>query len=367
METNIGSYIKSARLSVGLGQREMARLIDVSPSYLNEIENSKRLSPSLDLLERIRSVLEVDDEKYDDLAALSRKKLPSDVYKYLFENNSIVNLVRTIRNLGLSDGKIHELKDLIASENCSAIVVAAGSGAQLFEIDRDTPYCMKIFNGKTVLEHQLDAYEANGVTQISVVRGFQKEKINLEGLKYYDNDDYENNNVLNSLFFAEQEIEGNVIISYSDIMFSSEVVKRLLGSNADIAIVVDVNLTDRYLNRDSKTIHDAENVIFDANLNVADIGKFKILPGYVFGEFIGMIKLSPRGAEVFKRNFNRSKSLFWDKPYQRAKTFQKAYITDFLKDMIELGIAVQAVIIEKGWQEIVTNEDFETAILILEN
>ena len=81
METNIGSYIRLARLSAGLGQREMARLIDVSPSYLNEIENSKRLSPSLDLLERIRSVLDVDDDKYNDLAALSRKKLPSDVYK----------------------------------------------------------------------------------------------------------------------------------------------------------------------------------------------------------------------------------------------------------------------------------------------
>ena len=143
--------------------------------------------------------------------------------------------------------------------------------------------------------------------------------------------------------------------------------KRLLASNSDISIIVDVNLTNRYLNRDITSVHAAENVIFDANLNVIDIGKIEPSPGDVFDEFIGLIKLSLRGSEILKRNFSRAKSLFWDKPYQRSETFQKAYITDILKDMIELGVSVQAVIIEQGWQEIVTNEDFKTAIERLEN
>ena len=80
-----------------------------------------------------------------------------------------------------------------------------------------------------------------------------------------------------------------------------------------------------------------------------------------------MMKLSPRGAEIIKLHFNRAKQIFWDRPFQRAETFQKAYITDILKDMIQLGVSVQAVIIEKGWQEIVTREDFTTAVMRLEN
>ena len=74
----------------------------------------------------------------------------------------------------------------------------------------------------------------------------------------------------------------------------------------------------------------------------------------VHGEFIGMMKLSPKGAEVFKRHFHRAKEVFWDKPFQKAATFQNAYITDILKDMTDFGVPINTVIIERGWQEIDT-------------
>ena len=68
---------------------------------------------------------------------------------------------------------------------------------------------------KNLLQHQIDAYADAGIKRLSIVRGYKKEKINLKNIKYYDNDEYENNNILNSLFYAEKEISGNVIISYS--------------------------------------------------------------------------------------------------------------------------------------------------------
>ena len=136
---------------------------------------------------------------------------------------------------------------------------------------------------------------------------------------------------------------------------------RLLESNADISIVVDVDWRGRYESRADHPVEEAENVIFDANHLVVDIGKIMTSSNDVHGEFIGMMKLTPRGAEIFKRHFHRAKELFWDKPYQRAATFQKAYITDILKDMSELGVHIQTVIIEQGWQEIDTIEDFKNA------
>ena len=47
------------------------------------------------------------------------------------------------------------------------------------------------------MEHQLDAYNINGISDISVIRGYKKEKINIAGLNYFENTDFENNNILN--------------------------------------------------------------------------------------------------------------------------------------------------------------------------
>ena len=82
----------------------------------------------------------------------------------------------------------------------------------------------------------------------------------------------------------------------------------------------------------------------------------------VHGEFIGMIKLSNRGTEIFKEHFHRLKKIYWNKPFQRAKIFQKAYLTDFIQELVDIGIKVHCVIIESGWKEIDTVEDYKKAI-----
>ena len=45
------------------------------------------------------------------------------------------------------------------------------------------------------------------------------------------------NNILNSIFYGEELINGNIIIAYSDILFESNVVKRLLEAEHDISVV----------------------------------------------------------------------------------------------------------------------------------
>ena len=144
--------------------------------------------------------------------------------------------------------------------------------------------------------------------------------------------------------------------------FEPHVVGRL-ESNADISIVVDVDWKGSYEHRSEHPIEEAENVIFDANHNVTDIGKILTSPGDVHGEFIGMLKLTPRGAEIFKEHFKRAKTLFWDKPFHRAASFQNAYITDFMKDMVDLGVPIHSVLIEQGWLEIDTAQDLKHAAL----
>ena len=102
--------------------------------------------------------------------------------------------------------------------------------------------------------------------------------------------------------------------------------------------------------------------IFNSNNEVIKIGKIATEKQEVHGEFIGMMKLSHRGAEIFKQNFHRVKKLYWNKPFQRAKTFQNAYLTDMIQELVDIGIKVHCVIIERGWKEIDTVEDYQKAL-----
>jgi len=259
------------------------------------------------------------------------------------------------------------VKDLVSSINVKSIIIAAGLGSRLKGYTEALPKCMLMFGEKTLLERQLEVYKDCGIKDISVVRGFKKEKINYKGLNYYDNTDYHNNNILNSLFYAEEAISGNVVISYSDILFDTSVVSRLLESNADISIVVDIDWRGYYIGRQDHPVEEAEKVIFDANNEVLKIGKVITTKQDVYGEFIGMLKLSPRGSEIIKLHFNRAKKIFWDKPFQRSQTFQKAYITDLIQDMVDMGVSIHCVIIERGWKEIDTVEDYEKALIEFED
>ena len=75
-----------------------------------------------------------------------------------------------------------------------------------------------------------------------------------------------------------------------------------------------------------------------------------------------MIKLTHKGTEIFKKNFHRVKKLYWSKPFQRAKTFQNAYLTDMIQELVDIGIKVHCVIIKKGWKEIDTVEDYQKSL-----
>lgn len=337
-------------------------MLGISAAYLNDIEKEKRPAPRPELVKSISDILDADTEKISDLVGQSRNTIPPDVEKIVIQRPETVPLLRAIGNYGLKGKEIMEITESMMASNTKVLIVAAGMGVRMKGHTEDKPKCMVEFSGKTLLQRQLDAYRDCGLNNISLVRGYKKEKIDIEGLTYYENSDFENNNILNSIFYGEDTIDGHVIIAYSDILFEGHVVERLLHSDNDISIVVDIDWRGYYEGRRDHPIEEAENVIFDADNAVLDIGKILTKKDDVHGEFIGMMKLTPRGADIFKRHFHRAKSLFWDKPFQRAKTFQVAYLTDMIQEMVDLGVPIHCVIIERGWKEIDTVEDYQKAL-----
>jgi len=358
-----GSYIRKLRTERKIGQRELATKIGIAASYLNDIEKGKRSAPKQIVINKLSKILKIDIDSLNDLAGISKGNLAPDIAEYIESNPGIISLIRSIKQNNLNESQIEKIENSLNLNNCKALVIAAGLGSRLKKHTENLPKCMLDFGGKTLLQRQLESYRQNGIKDISLVRGYKKEKINYKDIKYFENKDYKNNNILNSIFYAEKVVNGNIIISYSDILFDKSVVERTLKSDHDISVVVDIDWRGYYVGRKDHPISEAENVIFNSNNEVEKIGKINTGNEEVHGEFIGMIKLSNRGTEIFKEHFHRLKKIYWNKPFQRAKIFQKAYLTDFIQELVDIGIKVHCVIIESGWKEIDTVEDYKKAIV----
>jgi len=360
---SFGLFIRELRIKNGFGQRELATKIGVAASYLNDIEKEKRSAPKQIVINKLSKFLKININTLNDLAGISKGNVAPDIGEYIENNPRIVSLIRSIKENNLDEEQIETIENSLNKNNNKALIIAAGLGSRLKKHTENLPKCMLDFGGKTLLQRQLDSYKKNGIKDISLIRGYKKEKINYKGIKYFENTDYKNNNILNSIFYAEKIINGNIIISYSDILFDTSVVERTLNSNHDISVVVDIDWRGYYVGRKDHPISEAENVIFNSNNEVEKIGKINTGKEEVHGEFIGMIKLSNRGTEIFKEHFHRLKKIYWNKPFQRAKIFQKAYLTDFIQELVDIGIKVHCVIIESGWKEIDTVEDYKKALV----
>ena len=360
---SFGSLIRESRIKNGFGQRELATKIGVAASYLNDIEKEKRSAPNQIVIKKISKILKININTLNDLAGISKGNVAPDIGEYIENNPKIVSLIRSIKENNLNEEQIEKIESSLNKNNNKALIIAAGLGSRLKKHTENLPKCMLDFGGKTLLQRQLDSYKKCGIKDISLIRGYKKEKINYKGIKYFDNTDYKNNNILNSIFYAEKVINGNIIISYSDILFNSSVVERTLETDHDISVVVDIDWRGYYVGRKDHPISEAENVIFNSNNEVAKIGKINTGKEEVHGEFIGMIKLSNRGTEIFKEHFHRLKKIYWNKPFQRAKIFQKAYLTDLIQELVDIGVKVHCVIIESGWKEIDTVEDYKKALV----
>ena len=363
LNKKFGSYIRELRIKNGLGQRELADKIGIAASYLNDIEKEKRTAPKQIVVKKLSTLLKANINYLNDLAGISKGNVAPDIGEFIENNPRIVSLIRSIKDNNLREEQIKKIENSLNKDNSKALIIAAGLGSRLKKHTENLPKCMLDFGGKTLLQRQLDSYKKCGIKDISLIRGYKKEKINYKGIRYFENKDYRENNILNSIFYAEKIINGNIIISYSDILFDHSVVQRTLDSDHDISVVVDIDWRGYYVGRKDHPLSEAENVIFNSNNEVEKIGKINTGDQEVHGEFIGMIKLSSQGAEIFKEHFNRLKKIYWNKPFQRAKTFQKAYLTDFIQELVDIGIRVHCVIIESGWKEIDTVEDYKKALV----
>jgi choline kinase len=241
-----------------------------------------------------------------------------------------------------------------------AIIVAAGMGRRLAPYTDDRPKTLVEVNGRSILERQVDAYRAAGVGEINIVRGYMKEMIAVDGARTFDNVEFRSNNILVSLFYAESAMAGGFLFSYSDIVFRPEVVRTVIETEGDYALVIDRRWHEAYVGRVNHPVEEGEVARVDDG-RVTLVGKKTMPPDAATGEFIGLARFSARAAEKLRERFHQRRGELAGKPYGRAPRFEVAYLTDLLNDLIESGEVMRPAFIDGGWREIDTVEDLERA------
>lgn len=243
-----------------------------------------------------------------------------------------------------------------------AIIVAAGQGNRVRPYSNDKPKCMLKIGSMTILERQLEIFKQCGIYDIVVVRGYKANMINYPNVKYYYNRDYEKNNILESLFCAKEEINDEIVFSYSDILYRKDILNKVLQSAGDICLVVDTNWRQKYVGRNLHPETEAEKVVVQGN-KIVQITKNtdRISSERAYGEFIGLAKFSKLGAKILKTEYERADKQFHSRRFHDAISIEKAYLTDMIQELIDKGYTIHNIDINGNWWEVDTPQDLYKA------
>ena len=96
-----GEYINKKRQQKGKTLRGFAEELDISPSYLSDIENGNRSAPNQDVLNKMIELLELNKEESNkllDLAAASKETVADDLKEMINENETLRDFLRRLRD-----------------------------------------------------------------------------------------------------------------------------------------------------------------------------------------------------------------------------------------------------------------------------
>lgn len=176
-----------------------------------------------------------------------------------------------------------------------AIILAAGRGSRMGPLTAEQPKCFVELHGRRLLDWQLAALRAAGIQEIAIVRGYCAHLFS-ERVCYFENPRWQQTNMVRSLEAAAQWLEADdCIVSYSDIFYSAETVRRLAAGAGSIAISYDPGWLEIWSRRFPDPLLDAETFRRHPDGSLAEIGSRSDSLNAIEGQYMGLLKLRPSG------------------------------------------------------------------------
>lgn len=230
------------------------------------------------------------------------------------------------------------------------IILAAGRGSRMKSMTEDRPKCLVEIAGRSLLDCQRAALTGGGIDRLAVVRGYRGEAFEGRGLTLFDNPRWADTNMVMSLVQADPWLSaGPCLVSYADIFYPAETVRRLAEITGDIAISYDPNWLTLWQARFADPLADAESFRLNEAGQVVDIGRKVNSLEDIQGQYMGLLKFTPTG---------------WAQVTGYLATLDPASrdrldMTGLLSRLIARGIVVHAVPGMPGWGEVDSESDLD--------
>ena len=248
----------------------------------------------------------------------------------------------------------------MVNKNLKVIILAAGEGTRLRPFTLDRPKCMVEIDGVSLIDRQLEVLKSEGIDDIVIIGGYKSEMLKRDDIKLKVNARYFETNMVWTLFSAEEELEGDVIVSYGDIVYSKNILKALINFKADIAVTIDKKWESYWRERNENPLDDAETLKLRKDGTISEIGQKPSSLEEIEGQYMGLMKFSSEGVRQIKSAFHNA----LESGKLLGKDVENSYMTDLLQSIINMGGKVASVKIVEDWVEVDTVEDLHAPITL---
>lgn len=235
------------------------------------------------------------------------------------------------------------------------IILAAGKGTRLGSLNENKPKCLLKINGTTLIERNLKTFKKAQLEAI-LVTGFKHKELKFLKLLSVHNHNYENTNMLWSLYIAKEFMDQDFLVCYSDILINLDQVNKLKNFNDGIGLLIDKDWLKYWKLRFTFPLDDAESLKISSENHIIDIGQKVNKIEEIQGQYTGFFKVSGADRLRFKK-----KLINFCEGEATTKLAKKAYLTDFLQNLIIDKVILKAIPTNGGWVEIDTPKDIESA------
>tara|TARA_B100000519_G_C14246326_1_gene439987 strand:- start:156 stop:890 length:735 start_codon:yes stop_codon:yes gene_type:complete len=225
-----------------------------------------------------------------------------------------------------------------------AIILAAGQSSRLYPLTKDTPKCLlEVEKNLSIIELQISLLNNLNISDILVVTGFQSKKIKQklnDKVRFCFYPDFMKTNNLFTLNHIGTELDDDLIILFSDVILSRELLKECIFSPDDYNLLIDTN----DISEKTMRVKLEEGSIIDLGSHIP------VSEGDA--NFIGIAKYSRLGANNIRKKISE---------LCKDDMFVEDYYTIALTKLARTGISINYTLNNNYhyWTEIDFLEDLE--------
>ena len=221
----------------------------------------------------------------------------------------------------------------------SAVVLAAGGGADFGGLTTSTPKAMLKVQGRPILARLLDDLAHFGCRGVTVVRGHHAGAVDAPGARSVDNLDFATTGEAWSLALAEKDLVPGTVVAFGDIVLKRHIIQALLEEAGDgITLVVDSGLAGADVpDRVRADRADTGRISF-AETRLLEIGD--VTPAASHGAWIGLLHLGRAGADWLRDAVSAARA---------DGTLRTARMSDLITRVVAAERPVRVVYTRGGW------------------